>query len=63
MFRNRWRKTAFYIWIITIPTALTGAMLYVVHAPESLATGMIGAGIAGSVIALFVLKAGGSPQV
>jgi hypothetical protein len=59
MFQNRFRKSAFYIWMVAIPTALIGALMKSLHAADPLSTALILGGIAGSLLGLILLKAGG----
>ncbi len=59
MFQNRFRKSAFYIWMVVIPTALIGALMKDLHVTDPLSTAMIVGGITGALLGLILLKAGG----
>jgi len=53
MFKNKWRKTTFYIWLISIPCALTGGFLREYSASFTV---LLVAGLIGSIVGLVILK-------
>jgi hypothetical protein len=63
MFLNRFRKYAFGIWAVAIPTALIGALLRGLDIGAPGATIMIAGGIAASIMGLIILKFGGRAHV
>ncbi|MCD6210943.1 MAG: hypothetical protein J7J01_08695 [Methanophagales archaeon] len=53
MFKNKWRKTTFYIWLISIPCALGGGFLREYSASFTV---LLVAGLIGSIVGLVILK-------
>ena len=53
MFKNKWRKTTFYIWLISIPCALDGGFLREYSASFTV---LLVVGLIGSIVGLVILK-------
>ena len=53
MFKNKWMKTTFYIWLISIPCALAGGFLREYSASFTV---LLVAGLIGSIVGLVILK-------
>ena len=53
MLKNKWRKTTFYIWLISIPCALAGGFLREYSASFTV---LLVAGLIGSIVGLVILK-------
>lgn len=59
MFQNKLRKSAFYIWMVAIPSGLIGALTKRLRVADPLSTVLIVGGTTGSLLGLILLKAGG----
>ncbi len=53
MFRNKWRKATFWIWVASFPCAWIG---WVLRGYNSVFAAVMVAGVIGSVVGLIILK-------
>lgn len=53
MFKNKWRKITFYIWLVSIPCVLVGGFLREYGVAF---TALLVAGLIGSIVGLVILK-------
>jgi H+/gluconate symporter-like permease len=56
MFRNKWRKFVFYLWVVTIPLSIVGGILRQLNLFYPYATPIMLVGIFGALAGLVILK-------